>query len=441
MSLTVDHLTLRAFSPADARGLSDADLIAEQRAFASARRYVDVGASAVAAEIAHRSRRELGYDGLAQRLGAHTPEKLIAQVTGLSGADARTLVRVGELVATPDPWLSPVAGAVSGGGLSLDAAQAIRAGLGSPAGPGGSGPSADELGAAAAALVEAATQLSLEQLAARARAARDELDAAGVPEREEERRDRRFLSLTPLPDGMTRISGLLDPESAAVIAGAVDAITAPRRGGPRFVDTSAAPSATAPDTRTIPQLMVDALVDIVRVATKADTGAVFGKRHIAIRVHVAERDLRDGIGYGNIEGQTASVSVATTERIACDSGMLGIVFSDDGQVLRLSRDQRLFTPKQRIGLAARDGGCRAPGCDRPPEYCEAHHVDEWLRHQGRTDIEDGILLCRHHHMLVHNNGWRVERTAAEYSWVDPLGTRTAMPPKNSLMARLGADQT
>jgi hypothetical protein len=31
----------------------------------------------------------------------------------------------------------------------------------------------------------------------------------------------------------------------------------------------------------------------------------------------------------------------------------------------------------------------ADGCDRPPSYCEAHHIDQWLRDDGKTDIADG----------------------------------------------------
>jgi hypothetical protein len=94
---------LRAFSRDDASTLSDDELIAEQRAFAEARRLVDAGLAAVAAEIAARSRRELGSEGLAQSRGARTPEALVAQVTGLSSRDARTLVTVGTLVSLPNP--------------------------------------------------------------------------------------------------------------------------------------------------------------------------------------------------------------------------------------------------------------------------------------------------------------------------------------------------
>jgi hypothetical protein len=83
-----------------------------------------------------------------------------------------------------------------------------------------------------------------------------------VIDREEALRQKRFLRLIPQADGMTRLSGLLDPESAALVTDAVDAVTAPRRGGPRFVEPGAAARAEAivRDTRSTEQLALDALV-------------------------------------------------------------------------------------------------------------------------------------------------------------------------------------
>ena len=237
--LAPETIAITAFSPADAARLSDDELITQQQDFAGARRLLDAGAAAVSAEIARRSAPELGHTGLAQSRGARTPEALVQHLTGGSAADARTLVTVGTLIADPPAWLTPVATAVTTGGLSLTGATVIRVGLGVP------GRVAEEdLTRAAERLVAEAAGLTLEQLAARAREARDALDVSGVPEREEERRDRRFLTLTRLPDGMTRLAGLLDPESAAIIGGAIDAITSPRRGGPRFVDKTAAPDSS-----------------------------------------------------------------------------------------------------------------------------------------------------------------------------------------------------
>jgi hypothetical protein len=63
-----------------------------------------------------------------------------------------------------------------------------------------------------------------------------------------------------------------------------------------------------------------------------------------------------------------------------------------------------------------------PNCGRPPSWCEAHHVKFWGRDGGKTIVENGILLCRHHHLLVHNNGWQIEH--------DATGQRVLIPPSS-----------
>ncbi|WP_345761064.1 HNH endonuclease signature motif containing protein [Diaminobutyricibacter sp. McL0608] len=97
------------------------------------------------------------------------------------------------------------------------------------------------------------------------------------------------------------------------------------------------------------------------------------------------------------------------------------MFGGASEVLDVGRARRLFTGSQRVALAERDGGCRWPGCDRPPSWTEAHHIDPWAA-GGRTDLDDGVLLCRHHHLLLHNNGWRVVRAR------DP-GQFALIPPR------------
>jgi hypothetical protein len=55
----------------------------------------------------------------------------------------------------------------------------------------------------------------------------------------------------------------------------------------------------------------------------------------------------------------------------------------------------------------RRGGCRWPDCDYPRSFTEAHHLQEWFAQDGRTDLAWAVLLCRRHHLLLHNNHWLV----------------------------------
>ena len=436
-----------AFAPPAVGSLTDDELLAEKAFVAEIRRRVDAVDSVIAAELAHRSRPELGSAGLAQRHGARTPEKLIQTLTGVSVRDARTQVRVGTLVAAlaaaepgaepmAEPWLASVAAAVSAGHLGLDGADVIRTGLGQPTGDVG----VELLARAAHALVSESADLTVEELAVRARALRTELDVALVAEREAALREKRSLTMTRLPDGMTRLVAVLDPENAAQVRGIVDAATSPRLGGPRFLDAEALARVDAllADTRTTEQIALDTFVELLRLGTSADVAAFIGARRPAAQLLVTLSDLESGIGAAYFEGQTEPVTTATAQRHLCESGAQPILFGAEGNVLDLGRELRLFSRRQRIALAARDGGCVWTGCDRPPSWCEAHHINEWVRDRGRTDVDDGVLLCKHHHLLLHNNRWRIVRTGHQYALIPPADidpTQTPRPLRSGSPAR------
>jgi len=417
------------------QALSDADLQLRQRDFAAIRRQVDAGSALVAAELARRSSRELGYSGLAQREGLPSPEQLVERLAGVTPEEARALVRVGSLEGA-------IATAVASGSVSVLAAEAIHVGLGEPTAT----VTPDDLAAATDVLLAAAPEMPVRRLAAQARAIRDSLDTAGVAEREAALRERRFLRLIPQADGMTRISGLLEPESAALVSSAFDAVTSPRRGGVRFVDPDEKHRAQliVDDPRTTEQLLADAFVEMVRIAGAADTGRVFGQHRPAVTVHVDVRDLDRGTGAAHLDGDGVPVSIDTAKRLACTAGSIPVLFAF-GEPLDVGRAQRTVTDRQRIAMAARDGGCRFPECERPPSWCEAHHIDEWARDLGLTNVDSGVLLCRFHHLMVHNQGWRIERRPDGFvaipppdSGRDPVDLPSSNPVYRAREARLGA---
>lgn len=390
-------------------GLGDDELLALQARLAGVRRAIDVASATVAAEVGRRSARELGFAGLAQRSGARTPERLIASVSGLSVPESRAMLAAGDVLGGGEEWLAPVATALQAGDLSVAATSAIRDGLGRP----GAEVGPAELERAAERVAEQARGLPPEKAAVLARQVRDALDEAGIADRAARQRARRSLRIHRLPDGMTRLVAILDPENAALVTDAIDRITAPRRGGVRFVDPAEQERAAAivGDDRSTEQLALDALVQMIRMAGAVDDGTVFGVRGPEVRLHITADDLERGAGRAWIEGQDSLVDARVAQRLICTVGVLPILFDDRGEPLRLGRSQRLHSKAQRTAMAARDGGCLAPGCERPPSWCEAHHVDEWEAHSGRTDADTGVLLCAHHHRWVHDTGARIRRVA------------------------------
>ena len=75
----------------------------------------------------------------------------------------------------------------------------------------------------------------------------------------------------------------------------------------------------------------------------------------------------------------------------------------------------------------RDGGCAFPGCDVPPAWTDAHHLQHWAA-GGKTTLDNAVLLCGFHHGLIHrtNGGWTIhldpdDRTPwlTPPKWIDP----------------------
>ena len=398
------------------RSLKDADLLDTSRVLAEARRIVDAHTVLVTGEIARRSTSDLGGAGLVQRAGHRTIEEFVKVTTGVTGRDAATAVRVGRIVHDEAGGLSLVGAAVIAGTLSASAAESIRAGLGD-AGPGVPG---DLITQAAEKLCEEAQTLDPDRLHRRAREIRDELDEAGIPDREAAQRAQRSLRLVKQSDGLTRIIWITDPESAAIVTDIYDRLTSPRRGGPRFVDPELRVRAESvrDDDRTTEQLASDGFTELLRQSASVDQNVLLGTGTPAVRVLVPASDLQNRTGHGIIEGTNEAVSIQTVERLACADGIQPLTIdTQNGQVLNLGRAQRLFTPTQKVALAVRDGGCLWTGCDRPPNWCEAHHITPWSHH-GKTDIADGVLLCRHHHLRLHNEAWTITRKAGRY-WLEP----------------------
>ena len=141
------------------------------------------------------------------------------------------------------------------------------------------------------------------------------------------------------------------------------------------------------------------------------------------------------------------MSVSTAWRLGCDAGVGGVIFGQNGETLDFGRESRFFSRRQKEALAIRWGGCACPGCDRPPSWTEAHHVVQWKRDGGKTNILDGILLCKHHHLLFHNNGWEIVRDDDARYWLipppqlDPAQTPIELLSKSAAMRDLARESS
>jgi hypothetical protein len=282
------------------------------------------------------------------------------------------------------------------------------------------------LTAAASRLLIECVELDADRVFLAARDARDELDAAGIVDRERAARQARELRVQRLRDGSVRIVWRLDPLEGSVVSEVYDRATSPRRGGPRFVSAGvgsdgAQAQRVIDDPRSTEQLASDVFFQLITAGAEVKADQLLGHGAPAVRVTITEAQLVARTGHGRLQRTQQAVSIETMERLACVQGTVAVVFDEHGHPLDVGREQRLFTTRQRTVLAERDGGCRWTGCDRPPSWAEAHHIEHWARDGGRTDVADGILLCKHHHLLLHDHHWEIERRGparSEY-WLIP----------------------
>lgn len=103
----------------------------------------------------------------------------------------------------------------------------------------------------------------------------------------------------------------------------------------------------------------------------------------------------------------AIVPPETARRLCCDADVTTVRLDNDGAPIDVGRKSRTATIKQWAALKAIYRTCGWAGCDRPINWCQAHHIKHW-EDFGRTDMANLVPLCSHHHHQVHEGGWRIQ---------------------------------
>lgn len=109
------------------------------------------------------------------------------------------------------------------------------------------------------------------------------------------------------------------------------------------------------------------------------------------------------------------ISPALTRALACDAEIIPMVLGTDSEPLDVGRMKRLVPPGLRRAVIARDHHCTFPSCDRPPSWCQVHHVHPWQT-GGDTSLGNSALLCQRHHTIVHRDGYTATVTPHRVTW-------------------------
>jgi hypothetical protein len=218
---------------------------------------------------------------------------------------------------------------------------------------------------------------------------------------------RDLRSLTLRRDGeMMRISGWVDIEAG-------ERLRAELEPGPPAEG----------DNRSTPARRADVLLDILNGASD--------RPNLIVHVSAATLARREpGISE---TGNGTFLTADEIKRLACDANLTRVVFNPESQPLDVGRAKRLVTPAMRAAVCARDLRCVFPGCDRPSNWCDVHHLTHWAD-GGDTSVANLVLLCRHHHVLIHEGGWTIIGMPGHLRFYRPDSSELGAdpPPRPSL---------
>jgi Domain of unknown function (DUF222) len=230
--------------------------------------------------------------------------------------------------------------------------------------------------------------------------------------------------------GMTRFHGQLDDHGVEVLGQAIDGLAAPH------------PSTSGgPDPRPAPVRRGQALIEALRRYLTAGAGPAQGGELPQVTLSMNFQDLLTAAGSGTLE-HGGPISAAQARKLACDATIIPAVMGSASQVLDIGTTSRLFPRAIRRAITLRDKGCTWPGCDRPPSWCDCHHVEFWAN-GGPSSYTNGCLLCQHHHSQIHLEHWQIQFATdgtPEFippTWIDPTQTprRNTSHHINTLVGR------
>jgi hypothetical protein len=242
-----------------------------------------------------------------------------------------------------------------------------------------------------ATLLDNAAAFDAAKLHVLARRILQHLDQDGkAPDDRELAEPARELHLSSRKDGSVVFRGKVDPETGAKWAALLDPLARPT---------------SADDARTTPHRQGDAFAEIIDLAASSDDLPDAGGERPHLALTMSLRDLQEQRGTAEVDGM-GPVDAASARRIACDSTVFRAVLAAKSEVLDIGRATRAIPTPIRRALIIRDGGCAFPTCDRRPRQCEGHHAVHWAE-GGPTSLDNLVLLCGHHHRLIHHSHWQV----------------------------------
>ncbi|MRK01403.1 DUF222 domain-containing protein [Aeromicrobium sp. S22] len=265
-------------------------------------------------------------------------------------------------------------------------------------------------------LLDDAKKMSLKDLSRRADRitetfAPDDVDAhedETIRNREAEARKKSYFWMADRKDGTYKGEFVIPEAQGEMLKNCLEALNAPQVK--KAEDDPAL--AVLDDKPSYGQQMAVAFMTLIEHLPADRLPDVAGVG-VTVTVNIDLKSLIDGIKAGTLS-TGCRVSATEVRRMACEQGLLPMVFNGKPLPVDCGREQRLFNRAQRRAAERRDRGCTFPGCDRPPAWCVGHHARKRWADGGATNLEDIVLICAHHHRVVHTQDWDIEFAADGY---------------------------
>jgi hypothetical protein len=210
----------------------------------------------------------------------------------------------------------------------------------------------------------------------------------------------RCLTIAPDQMGGVRVKGRGSAEDGELLKAALLSLTAPAPAVDDHDETMVA------DPRDAGARMWDALVATAQHALDTSLPPDSHGTPARLLITISLEALTQGLAESAVTGTGTELSVAAVRRLACDAEIIPAVLGSTSEPLDVGRIRYAVPPAIWNALVIRDRHCAFPGCDRPPVMCHAHHIRHWA-HGGKTRLRNLVLLCGHHHRVIHHNGWEV----------------------------------
>ena len=212
------------------------------------------------------------------------------------------------------------------------------------------------------------------------------------------------------------IEARLPPEQGALFIKALEAADAELREAQWKAEGATAESSAA----SWGQRQADALARCAEASLAGDGKSLPpGERH-QVHVHIDVEALCNPEAKGESAiADGPRIPPETVRRLTCDGSLVTHFQDGEGRGLDAGRRTRVIPPAMRRALVRRDGGCRFPGCSCQ-RFVDGHHIEHWAD-GGETTLDNLVLLCRHHHRLVHELGFEVRRDDGHLHFYRPDG--------------------